>query len=78
MTNSEIIAAVVRWQTDSRLHPLTCGNHDQDSEPLIPIENGGRVILQCPKCAFRQAAIPDAVLEWNGNLLWFLGLEVMH
>ncbi len=50
MTNAEIIAAVERWQTDPRLHPVTCGQYSQKHAPLKPVEKGGEVILECPNC----------------------------
>lgn len=74
MTNPEIIAAVERWQTDSRLHPLTCCNGSQCHAPLKPIEKAGQIMLECPDCEYCQATIPDVVLEWNGELSWLLGI----
>jgi hypothetical protein len=74
VTNPEIIAAVERWQTDSRLYPLTCRIDGQVHAPLQPIERGGQIILVCPDCGHREAQIPDVVLEWNGDLSWLLGI----
>jgi hypothetical protein len=73
MTNQEIIAAVERWQTDARLYPLTCCTSTTHA-PLEPIEKGGQIVLACPNCDYCQAAIPDMVLEWNGDLSWLLGI----
>ncbi len=72
MTNSEIIAAVERWQTDSRLHPLTCRTCSQLHEPLKPVEKAGQVILECPCCAQCELNIPEVVLDWDGNLSWLI------
>jgi hypothetical protein len=74
MTNQEIIAAVERWQTDPRVHPLTCCNSSQAHGPLKAIEKGGQIVLECPRCEYCQASIPDAVLQWDGNLSGFLGI----
>ena len=73
MTNSEIIAAVERWQTDPRLHPLTCRNSKAHA-PLKPIEKAGQIILECPNCESCEVSIPDVVLQWNGDLSWLLGI----
>jgi hypothetical protein len=75
MTNSEIIAAVARWQADPRLYPLTCRTHNHGHELLQPVEKAGQVVLECPNCEYCQPTIPDAVLEWDGNLAWFLGIS---
>ena len=74
MTNQEIITAVVRWQTDPRLHPLTCCNSYQVHAPLEPIEKAGKIVLACPNCEYCQESIPDVVLEWDGDLGWLLGI----
>jgi hypothetical protein len=74
MTNPEIIAAIERWQTDPRLHPLTCCASDEIHTPLKPVEKGGDIILVCPDCGHRQFQIPAAVFEWNGDLSCFLGI----
>ena len=74
MTNSEILAAVERWQTDPRLHPLTCCTSNVIHAPLKPIEKAGQVILECPNCGHCEVQIPDVVLQWNGDLSWLLGI----
>ena len=74
MTNPEIIAAVERWQTDPRLYPLTCCASDQIHTPLKAIERAGHIILVCPDCGHRVHQVPEAVLEWNGDLSGFLGI----
>jgi hypothetical protein len=74
MTNSEIIAAVERWQTDPRLYPLTCRTSNDVHAALKPIEKGGQILLECPICGCCEAEIPDVVLEWNGDLSWLLGI----
>ena len=74
MTNSEIIAAVERWQTDTRLLPLTCCKSYEIHAPLKPIEKDGHIVLACPVCEYRQDSIPDVVLEWNGDLSSLLGI----
>ena len=73
MTNTEIIAAVERWQNDPRLHPLTCCNSTVHA-PLKPIEKSGHIMLECPNCEYCQDSIPDVVLQWNGDLSWLLGI----
>ncbi len=73
MTNSEIIAAVERWQTDTRLHPLTCRTCGEvHHERLKPIEKAGHVLLECPYCERCEVNIPDVVLEWDGDLHCFI------
>ena len=76
MTNSEIIAAVERWQADTRVHSLTCQNHNQSDALLKPVEKSGQVMLVCPDCGYCQLSIPDAVLQWDGNLSGFLGIQI--
>jgi hypothetical protein len=74
MTNPEIIAAIERWQTDPRVYPLTCCTSREVHTPLKPIERAGQIILVCPDCGHRELQIPEAILEWTGDLSGFLGI----
>ena len=59
----ELINALKAWQSDSEnVHPLTCGN-DSTHAPLVPVSDGGNIILKCSDCDYVQKFIPDVVLE---------------
>ena len=73
MTNPEIIAAIERWQSDSRLYPLTCCTSPVAHTPLQPVERAGQIILVCPDCGHR-TRVPEDVFEWKGDLSGFLGI----
>lgn len=47
------MTAINRIQHNPRLHPYTCGN-DSTHELLYPVFEGGRVVLLCPSCDYRQ------------------------
>lgn len=62
------IKAVEEWQEDDTTHPLTCAKEGCDSN-LEAKEDGGRVVLECPKCHYVQSWIPTAVLSRYQNNL---------
>jgi hypothetical protein len=60
------VAAVLAWQADGRIHPLTC--KDSNHGALLPyVELDGGVHLMCRTCTYRQAWIPEVVLEKYAN-----------
>ncbi len=63
MTASEIIAAVLAWQSDPHHHPLTCrANHLH--RKLQPLETAaGAVVLACPDCDSHQDPVPGFVVK---------------
>jgi hypothetical protein len=65
MNVAAIIIAVQTWQTDARVHPLTCGN-DKGHRLLYASEVNGRVVLLCPDCDYEQTLIPEIVLRRTG------------
>ncbi len=75
MTNAEIIAAVNRWQTDARLHPLTCCVGDKHRH-LTPVEVEGKVILACPDCEYRQDYVPEVVLRYAAQATDLTGFVI--
>jgi hypothetical protein len=62
MTDAEILFAINSWQTDPRVHPLTCGFNPRH-QPLEGVVTDTGVELRCPECEYRQTNIPDAVLR---------------
>ena len=72
MTNEQIIAAVNRWQSDPRLHPLTCWVGSKHRN-LVPAEIKGKVILRCPDCDYWQEHIPEVVLRPTGQTADLIG-----
>ncbi len=61
MTNDEIIAKITAWQSAGFVHELTCGN-DSTHAALVPVEDGGVVVLVCPTCKYVQTHIPPVCL----------------
>jgi hypothetical protein len=60
-TNTQKIAAIVRWQTSLPVHPLTC---KMDSSILLPFEtsdNPKQVQLKCPTCYYIQPHVPEVI-----------------
>ena len=62
MDNGEIIERIKQWQSNSLVHPLTCGN-DSDHALLQPKESDGNVVLACEDCEYVQEHIPETVLS---------------
>ena len=62
-----IISAVLAWQANDTVHPLTCGK-DSSHRPLEPVKEGRRVILKCPDCDYIQTVIPQVVIEMGPKL----------
>jgi hypothetical protein len=60
----EIVNAVISWQADMMVHPLTCGN-DSNHRSLAPEVRDDEVILRCLDCDYEQDHIPEVVLKWN-------------
>ena len=62
LTNQEIIQRVNAWQSNPRIHPLTCKNNSNHAL-LEPKEEDGKVVLECPTCGYVQNWIPDVILR---------------
>lgn len=60
-TNEDIIRIVTKWQDAGFVHELTC-RVDSLHAALVPIEKGGKVVLECPTCGAAQEEIPAVVL----------------
>ena len=57
-----VVKAVMAWQKNPLVHPLTCGNHS-DHSPLVPVTlPDGKVMLWCMDCDYKQWHIPASVL----------------
>lgn len=64
MTKEDKLKAVNFWQSNPLVHPLTCGR-DSNHPPLIGIMHEQTTpALECIRCGYLQAPIPDAVLRW--------------
>lgn len=61
MNNEEKIKAVQWFQSQGRIHPLTCQEHSNIS--LTPVIISNNVVLECPLCNYTQIYIPAVVLE---------------
>lgn len=67
LTNDEIIKRVNAWQNAGFVHPLTCYNTKHPN--MIPVLDGKKVILKCPKCKYIQRNIPPSVLSIDPSIL---------
>ena len=60
MTNEDIIAAIAKQQSDTRFHPLTCGN-DSRHKVLVGVVVDDKVVLKCEDCDYIQKYIPNTI-----------------
>lgn len=58
------ILAVVDWQRNKNLHPLTCGDCGKS---LVTAIKNGQIVLNC-ECGYMQNNIPDIVLQRYINM----------
>ena len=65
MNTDEIIDRIIAYHNNDMVHQLTCGN-DSNHTPLIPIQQGDKVILICVDCNYKQSHIPKIVLDFKG------------
>lgn len=65
MTAKEQVAAIIEWQTNGIMHPLTCdcGNNTPFNEIVIDIKNN-KVAINCNKCGIKQDWIPTPVFAY--------------
>lgn len=66
------INAIISWQKDERMHPLTCNcitsNNNEKKFEFIGIQVDGNPYLECTKCGVVQKWIPDVVYQrWIEN-----------
>lgn len=61
LSTQALLGIACAYQTDPRVHPLTCGN--DSSHVLHPKQDGSAIILRCPKCSYDQWWIPWEVLR---------------
>lgn len=55
------IAAIRRWQSNPKVHPLTCGKDGSHALLRPSLESEGQIVLLCPDCDYRQVQIPRAI-----------------
>lgn len=66
------IHAIISWQKNERMHPLTCdcntSNNNEKKFEFIGIQVDGNPYLECTKCGVVQKWIPDVVYQrWIEN-----------
>lgn len=67
LSNDEIIERITAWQNAGFVHPLTCINSKHPK--LVPIVQGKRVVLKCPKCKNIQESIPPSIINLDPKAL---------
>jgi len=63
--NPNVVHAVIQWQSNPKMHPLTCGVKSSH-KPLYPYPTeDGWIVLKCGEldCDYIQKHIPDVVLK---------------
>lgn len=65
MTARDKVAAIIEWQTNGVMHPLTCscGNNTPFNEIIVDIKNN-KVAINCNKCGVKQDWIPTPVFAY--------------
>ena len=62
MDSEKTFKAMEAWQSNSLVHPLTCGN-DSNHEPLKPKIENDKCILYCVNCDYKQTFVPSPVID---------------
>ena len=65
LTIAEKINAIINWQTDERMHSLTCDCGNNTPFKTIEIDIVSKSVkLKCENCGMIQEWIPNSVLEY--------------
>lgn len=60
MSNENKLQAIIDWQMDESIHPMTCGE-DSNHRNLIGVLENGVICLKCLDCDYVQKFIPNIV-----------------
>lgn len=68
LTTGQKIDAILNWQTDEKVHPLTCGcsatNNDEKKFEIVGKRLNGKLFIECTRCGVVQDWIPDCVYQF--------------
>lgn len=68
MTIGQQVDAILKWQSDDKVHPLTCNCQSIDNNEKkfdsIRVSLDNEISIECSKCGIVQEWIPESVLEY--------------